>query len=523
MGMIESIVRKESFAEYAARRNLKYVPVYFSSVPEMEKALAEGKEIDAMVSDSLRRFYNEVVIDEFDSRDFYIMAKKGNRALLNKIDTAINALTNTNPSWKRDLYNKYAFLNYSSDLSISETEKEYLEELGRKNKKIRVLANPEVAPYSFSDGPEFKGAFVDTIKKYFEMYHVPYEFVRAANTKTYIFLFEGDNADVIMDYPQTFSFAEENGWRLTSAFSEKPYSVFVMNSLKGPVKTIGLVRRAELYSSVTKKYFPDARIFYYDSPAECFDAVRHGIVDGTVNFSASGHAFVIKTGPDLMHGNILEGEHAEIRIAVNKNCDARLFRIMNKISKNIKPSEVDALSNYYLSNMQSPFSMGDYFRTHPNVFFVLAIILFSVLSGIIIVVRVKSVQELESQKKISTMAQAISKTYIACYHYDLVNWIGTEISADAAVRRYMPKVTGIDKAVEAFEQNDLSPDMIAQNRDFWNFRTVGERLKDRDIISRAVLTKAHGWVELNIVPYKRSESGRITDVLWMTREINMED
>lgn len=57
----------------------------------MAQALRQEK-VDAVVSSSLRRTKGERILEEFDTRDFYAMVRKGNTELLDEINYAIDQM-----------------------------------------------------------------------------------------------------------------------------------------------------------------------------------------------------------------------------------------------------------------------------------------------------------------------------------------------------------------------------------------------------------------------------------------------
>lgn len=122
VGFIRSANRKAAFDEYAKEKNFYYTPVYYDNITVMQKALAAGDEIDAMVSDELRVLSDEVIIDKFDRQDIYVMVKKGNTELLHTIDDAIKKLNMADPGWNVDLKKKYFLSDYSASFSMTPTE-----------------------------------------------------------------------------------------------------------------------------------------------------------------------------------------------------------------------------------------------------------------------------------------------------------------------------------------------------------------------------------------------------------------
>ncbi len=132
------------------------------------------------------------------------------------------------------------------------------------------------------------------------------------------------------------------------------------------------------------------------------------------------------------------------------------------------------------------------------------------------------VKERNTKSQFNAMSLAISRTYTALYHFNLVNNTETEIRSDEALAGYMPESADIDTAIRGFETHDLTPEEVEANRDFWDFSTISERMKDRDVISRDVFTKQHGWMNITCVAYKRDKEGNVLELLWMTKDIDEE-
>ena len=97
--------RNDEFAEYARTKGFTYKSVYFDSAEEIAEALQNGT-VDAIVTSSLRKMNNERILEKFGSSDFYVIVKKGNTELLNKINYAIDQINAAEGSWKTTLYNK---------------------------------------------------------------------------------------------------------------------------------------------------------------------------------------------------------------------------------------------------------------------------------------------------------------------------------------------------------------------------------------------------------------------------------
>ena len=55
-----------------------------------------------MVTSSLSRINNERILEKFGSSDFYVIVKKGNTELLNRVNYAIDQMNAAEGDWKND-------------------------------------------------------------------------------------------------------------------------------------------------------------------------------------------------------------------------------------------------------------------------------------------------------------------------------------------------------------------------------------------------------------------------------------
>lgn len=134
--------------------------------------------------------------------------------------------------------------------------------------------------------------------------------------------------------------------------------------------------------------------------------------------------------------------------------------------------------------------------------------------------------ELAVEKKVAeeraSLLNALSGIFFAMYHYDLEEGTAKVVRKDENIASQMPYELAIGSALKMFETYDLRPDVAEANRDFWDFSTIDERFAENDILCREIDTIRYGWVQLNLIPYKKNEAGKITSVLWMTRIIDDE-
>lgn len=106
VGVLRNSSRNDDFEQLAKEKGFSYTVTYYPSTDEMAQALRQEK-VDAVVSSSLRRTKGERILEEFDTRDFYAMVRKGNTELLDEINYAIDQMNAAGGDWKNALQNKY--------------------------------------------------------------------------------------------------------------------------------------------------------------------------------------------------------------------------------------------------------------------------------------------------------------------------------------------------------------------------------------------------------------------------------
>ena len=106
VGVLRNSSRNDDFEQLAKEKGFSYTVTYYPSADEMAQALRQEK-VDAVVSSSLRRTKGERILEEFDTRDFYAMVRKGNTELLDEINYAIDQMNAAGGDWKNALQNKY--------------------------------------------------------------------------------------------------------------------------------------------------------------------------------------------------------------------------------------------------------------------------------------------------------------------------------------------------------------------------------------------------------------------------------
>lgn len=107
-------------------------------------------EVDALVNSYIRTPEDEATVESFGETPYYLMARKEDQDLINKIDAAIDQMNVESPNWRADLYNQY-YGTQASNIDFTDEEQDLLDQLQQNKAVLRAVFDPDAAPYSYFD------------------------------------------------------------------------------------------------------------------------------------------------------------------------------------------------------------------------------------------------------------------------------------------------------------------------------------------------------------------------------------
>ncbi len=117
---------------------------------------------------------------------------------------------------------------------------------------------------------------------------------------------------------------------------------------------------------------------------------------------------------------------------------------------------------------------------------------------------------------------SISKIYWLIYRMDLAADTYEEISAGREVHKLTGNHGKITKEFQNVQERVVALEYREKMREFLDIFTLSERLKDTETIATEYHAVNGSWHLARFIVKKRDESGRVTNVLYLTREINTE-
>ncbi len=333
VGLLRSSTKNNAFITFAAQKGIAWSPFWYDDFTAMEADLKNGT-IDAIVSSSLRDTTGERIIEKLDKNDFYIIAPKGERTILDTLDAAIDELEATDPGWKDALmYSSYQRTD-SGYLSITEEESEYL-----KNTTITVLMCPDRKPYSYFEGDDPSGIMPAILKSIAEKNSLSLEFIVTGDRKEYVDAIENGIADIILDLPSNPSKAEDYGYKITDSYLSAGIIQLTLSSFQGQVKTIATMEDSTQIRRYLEKYFPERSFRYYDSIDECIEALDRGDVDATCFYSLTSQDILNGIRGQRYSAMILSDTETSFSVGVRSDLRPALLKVINRSLSEMQDSE----------------------------------------------------------------------------------------------------------------------------------------------------------------------------------------
>ena len=422
--------RNDEFAEYARTKGFTYKSVYFDSAEEIAEALQNGT-VDAIVTSSLRKMNNERILEKFGSSDFYVIVKKGNTELLNKINYAIDQMNAAEGSWKTTLYNKNYETTDTKNLEYTEEEKRIIAQYSKEN-PLHVLCDPTRYPYSYTENGEVKGILPDYFRKIADYAGLSYEFLVPATRDEYIaYQSNKDAVNISIDARlDTDNYAETKEWGLTAPYITMRMARVTRRDFDGKIHVVTTVNQTAS-TSIEDVLAPGAEKLMCSTRQEMMEAVRNGKADAAFVYYYMAQAFVNSDTTGTMTYTLLEQPTFSYRMVVSSTENHALAGILTKAMYAMPDNLVEDLATQYTTYKATNLTLADMIRLHPVT--VVAIIVFISWMAVTLIVILNRLQtrrklQLAAQQKAKEMAvlaeqaQAASKaksTFLSNMSHDI--------------------------------------------------------------------------------------------------------
>ena len=422
--------RNDEFAEYARTKGFTYKSVYFDSAEEIAEALQNGT-VDAIVTSSLRKTNNEHILEKFGSSDFYVIVKKGNTELLNKINYAIDQMNAAEGSWKTTLYNKNYETTDTKNLEYTEEEKRIIAQYSKEN-PLHVLCDPTRYPYSYTENGEVKGILPDYFRKIADYAGLSYAFLVPATRDEYIaYQSNKDAVNISIDARlDTDNYAETKEWGLTAPYITMRMARVTRRDFDGKINVVTTVNQTAS-TSIEDVLAPGAEKLMCSTRQEMMEAVRNGKADAAFVYYYMAQAFVNSDTTGTMTYTPLEQPTFSYRMVVSSTENHALAGILTKAMYAMPDNLVEDLATQYTTYKATNLTLADMIRLNPVTAVAITVFISWMAVAMIIIVnrlRTRRKLQLAAQQKAKEMtvlaeqAQAASKaksTFLSNMSHDI--------------------------------------------------------------------------------------------------------
>ncbi|WP_165079206.1 MULTISPECIES: response regulator [unclassified Desulfovibrio] len=372
IGAVAGSSQNRYLPDFAKDKGFTYTLIEYESPSELSDALQKG-DVDAILSSNLRKPYNETLLDIIKSDNFYIIARKENKDIIDEINHAIDQMNLNEGDWQNRLYYRHYGPDQPDQVEFSPREEEYRAAVKQGDKAITATARADNAPYSFVEDGELKGVIPEYFGRVMQVAGLPYTLVAPTAPGE-----AGENrahALVMLDRLEPDRIGEDEPYH---GFSTEPYLVtgvarVTRTDFNAPVRKLALPKGMPfdlpdgLLKNVETREYPTAQ--------EALRAVQRGEADAAYVLPLTAQMFINRDPGGGLTYAILNDGGANFSIYVPASADHELGTILKKAVKGVPPATLNQLGSNYVSYRAGDMSLWHYLYANPGTMSVAACIL----------------------------------------------------------------------------------------------------------------------------------------------------
>lgn len=408
----------EKLEQFAEMSGILIEQVFAASEEEQVEQLKNG-EADVMMAkdmgiDAQKKY---VTIAKFQPSAFYFAVTKGNKEIVNELNSVLSTISVTNPYFQTSLMEKY-FPETLSGIEFSAKEMEYIKE----KKILRAVALGEMAPFQYVDeNGEVKGISVDLLEYIAELTGFELEVSVAENIGQYKQAIDSGEYDLTIGVTD-----ELNQFQWQEMLTTIPYlKAPVMAVLNGSMDLTQMKgRELALAQGIAYDNAYQGVVTYYNDVSDCLKAVRSGKADYTYVNSYTAQYFLSRPqNKNFIAVPLVDGWNREYCFGIISPKNTALLGILNKAIWNFQESGL--LQNYLYSNsyQAEDMSLGDYIASKPVefIFITTSVILFFA-TAILLLIRSRDKKNMHVRRMENERYEQISEmSNEFLFEYDIIH------------------------------------------------------------------------------------------------------
>ncbi len=400
VGMLEGNSKNANFERFALQHGFTYHPVYFAGQDELTAALQSGA-VDAAVTGSLRLLENEWLLDSFDASPFYICTRKDRADLMARIDEAINEMDLHDPNWRDVLHEKYYATDQSGSIIMNAGERAFLEERQASGEPLRLLINPDRAPYCYFENGQARGILPAIFDRLARQLGLTYEFVPVKDRDEYYALRAEGAADVVLDFAGDYYMAEEEGYKITVPYFHTTFARVTLDGFTGEVERVAAMERADAINNYIASRYPEEALVRYSNSEDCVRAVLDGEVDATFLYAYAAEQYVQQDARNRLTSVVFGDTSMAYAVGSGVPGGRYLLSLLDKGADSFTEAELDAITAREVdAGTRTDMTLVAFLYRNP-IYSVLGVILVLLLLFALAMLAVRSRNQRQLKKKIA--------------------------------------------------------------------------------------------------------------------------
>ena len=325
VGLLARHTYNYKFIQFTEEKGFDCTIVYYDTPTELTEALIDG-EVDALVNSYMRTPDDERVIENFGETPYYIIARKEDQALIDAIDSAIDALNIATPGWRSELYTRY-YGEQQQNTELTAEEQALLEELRQSGTVIRGIMNPDEKPYSWFEDGEARGIAAEIFAQTAQTLGLDYEIVETSTRARYEQVRAAGSIDIWMDAK-----AEDDGlpYKYTDPYLTTTVSVLYRTGENEHMTRVAMMNDSIDARRIIADNWPDAQVKVLDSLDACVQEVLSRRADGALMMTYTAQRVAQDDIQNRLRVAIVPGATVGLRMGVNEQDDYRFYGIWEK-------------------------------------------------------------------------------------------------------------------------------------------------------------------------------------------------
>ena len=455
IGLLSRHTYNDAFIRFTKEKGFDCTIVYYDTPADLSNALVND-EVDALVNSYIRTPEDERVVEEFGETPYYFMARQEDKALIDAIDEAVDAMNVETPNWRTNLYNKY-YGSADKNTDLTDSEQALLTQLRAEGAVVRGIMNPDGNPYSWYEGDEAKGITAELFRACAQELGLECEIVPAATREEYLDMVRSGEIDVWIDTDGGYADAGAD-YRMTDAYLYTTVSLLRTSYASGAVGKLAVVGSSSSMREIIAANWPNAEIVEVADTQECMRAVKSDEVDAALLMTYTAQNLRQEDAQNLLHVDIVPGATLGICMGVNANDTRDFYGIWEKTLYRVAQQQSSSTVQSYIEESVTP-SIGKYVLGHPTILVVVvALVLLVVFLSVLFAMsaRAKRRQQAISGQLAAALVEAesankVKQNFFSKMSHDIRTPLNVVLGMTQIARTCKNDQAKLDGALESIE------------------------------------------------------------------------